>query len=182
MALFACFAPVFFEVGGGGLVVVGVDEVSEDGVEGFSFVGESDVGAVSLAIASTAICQEHDGDKVGEKGSDARLFQELGDFGGDGEGGGIRVAAEELGVAERAERLVVAAEDVLDSVLSAAFCCSYLWAALGVVLVLAVGANDFEFCGDVEFTLIGGFDARLGSLALVMDGTCGTVWCGGVHS
>lgn len=61
-SLFFGFAPVFFEVGGWGLVVVEVDEVGEDGVEGFSFVSECDVRAVALAVACVAVGEEHDSD------------------------------------------------------------------------------------------------------------------------
>ena len=99
-SLFFGFAPVFFEVGGWGLVVVDVDEVGEDGVEGFCFVGEGDVGAVALAVACIAVGEEHDGDELRKKGFDVGVLEELGDFGGEGKRLFFGSAAEELGVAE----------------------------------------------------------------------------------
>jgi hypothetical protein len=118
-SLFVGFAPVGFVVGGRGLVVVGVNEVGEDGVEGLGFVGEGDVGAVALAVAGAAVGEEHDGDEVGEEGFDGGVGEEMGDFGGEGESEWLGSAAEELGVAESAGGFAVLAEDVLDGILSA---------------------------------------------------------------
>ena len=59
----------------------------------------------------------------------------------------------------------------------------------GALFFADVVADDFEFGGDVEFALVGGFDAGLGGLALVMDGTglafcrdIGSGWCHGLSS
>lgn len=71
-----------------------------------------------------------------------------------------------MGLAKGAEGLVVAADDVLDGVLRAVFGCG----KLGAALIFAVGADNFEFGGDVEFALVGGFDAVWGALTFVMDG------------
>ncbi len=181
-SLFVGFAPVGFEVGGGGLVIVVVDEVGENGVERVGFVGEGDVGAVALAVAGAAVGEEHDGDEVGKVGCDGGVGEEVGDFGGEGEGEVLGSAAEELGVAEGAEGLVVTADDVLDGVLGTVFCLGNLKAAL----VFAVVADDFEFGGNIKFTLVSNFDARWCGLALVVDGAglavVGCGWGFGGHS
>ena len=119
--MFVGFAPIRLEVGRGWLVVVVMDEVGEDLMEVFGFVSEGDVGAVALAVAGAAVGEEHDSDEVRDKGFDVGVGEELGNFGGAGEGGVFGSAAEELGVAERAEGFVVAADDVLDGVLGALF-------------------------------------------------------------
>lgn len=73
VTLFAGFAPIFFEVGGGWLVVVVVDEVGEDGVEGFSFVGKGNVMSTASAFSCATIGEEHDSDEMWEKGCDNGL-------------------------------------------------------------------------------------------------------------
>ena len=61
VTLFTGFTPVFSEVSRWGLVVVVVDEVGENSVEGFSFVGKSNVVSTTFAFSSAAIRKEHDG-------------------------------------------------------------------------------------------------------------------------
>ncbi len=85
-SLFVGFAPVGFEVRRGDLVVVVVDEVSEDSMEGLGFVGEGDVGAMTLAISSGTIGEEHDSDKMGDVRFDVGIIEELGNLNGKGEG------------------------------------------------------------------------------------------------
>ena len=167
MTLFTGFAPVGFEVSGGGLIVIIVDEISEDGVEGFGFVSEGDIMASTFAFSRTPVGEEHDGDEVWEKGSDVGILDEFGNLCGEGEGEVFGSAAEELGVAEGAEGFVVSADDVLDGVLCAVFFEGKLGAAF---FFAGVVADDLEFGGDVEFALVGGFYPRLGCLALVVDG------------
>ncbi len=167
VALFAGFAPVRFEEGGWGLVVVVMVKVGEDGMEGFSLVSEGNVMATACAFACTAVGDEHDGDEVRKKGFDVGVLEELGDFGGEREGGGFRSAAKELGVAEGAERFVVSTDDVLDGVLGTVFFLGKLEAAF---FFASVVTDNLEFRGDVKFALVGGFNAWLGRLAKVVNG------------
>ena len=174
-SLFSCFAPIFLKVSGGGLVVVIVDEVGKNCMKGFGFVSEGDVRAAALAVASYAVGEEHDGNEVRKEGLYIGVLKELGDFCGEGEGEVFGSAAEELGVAEGARWLVVAAKDVLDGVLGCIV--SFVFGELGAAFVFAVIlADDVEFGVDGEFALISGFNAGLGKLALSKDGA-GLAFC-----
>ena len=164
--LFFGLAPVFFEVGGWGLVVVEVDEVGEDGVEGFCFIGEGDVGAVALAVAGDAVREEHDGDELWKERLYFGLLEKLGDFGGKGKRLFFGSAAEELGFAECAWDFAVLAEDVLDGVLGAVVLFSELEAAFGVGLGFTVVADDVEFSVDGEFALGAEFGSGWGFVPL----------------
>ena len=166
------FAPVGFEVSGGGLVVGVVDEVGEDGVEGVGFVGEGDVGLTGLAVAGAAVGEEEDGDEVAEVWLVVMIFDEGGDFGGEGEGGWDTAAAGLLGLAEGAGWFTVAAEDVLDGVLRTVVLLTEADAAFVIAVVLA---DDIQFSMNVEVTLVVGFDARFGLVALMLYGTISTI-------
>ena len=172
--MFVGFTPVGFEVGGGGLVVVVVEEVGEDGVEGFGFVGEGDIGAVALAVAGTTVGEEHDSDGVGDVGLDGGVGEQLGDFGGERKGEVFGSAAEELGVAEGAGGFAVLAEDVLDSVLGAVVLFTKLEATLFFTFVLA---DDVEFGVDGEFALGAEFGSGWGFVPFFVDVTGFTFGC-----
>ena len=121
VALLVWFAPVGFEVSRRWLFVIIVVEVGEDGMKGFGLVSKGNVMPSAFAFSCTTVGEEHDGDEVRKKGFDVGVLEELGDFGGEGEGGGFGSASDELGVAEGTELFVVSADDVLDGVLSAVF-------------------------------------------------------------
>ncbi len=108
---------------------------------------------------------------MGDEGFCIGVCEELGDFGGEGKGGGFGSSSDELGVAEGAKWFVVSADDVLDGVGRAVILFTELEAALGSFLVVAVSTDDFEFSGDVEFALVSGFDTGLGGLALSKNWT-----------